>query len=427
MEKKNWKNYFAASFRSMLWFSILLFPMLVMKVTVREGRANAIYRWPSLAAIVLLSFAASFLWNYFLDRKQSETKKEKKSAIAESLKSVVQNTTVRKVFIAAAFVLMAAYPFFSGMYNTNVMISALIYIMLGLGLNIVLGLGGMLHLGHAAFFAVGAYTYGLFFRYAGDFFVNAGINTGWMFWIAIPFAGITAAVFGVILSLPVLRLRGDYLAIVTLAFGEITRMILQNWGNVTGGATGISLIPRPWLFGINVTPRIAAVYIYYIVFVFVIISIISVSRLENSRIGRAWEAMREDEIACQSMGIDLVKNKLTAFVLGSVWAGVAGVLFAAQTTYINPDSFTIWESILILCIVVLGGTGSISGVILGALIIKLLPEYMRAFAQYRLLVFGMALVLMMIFRPGGIITKVRKIYTFPVDDDEADLLKEGQN
>ena len=298
--------------------------------------------------------------------------------------------------------------------------------MLGIWLNIVLGLGGMLHLGHAAFFAVGAYTYGLFFRYAGDFFVNAGINTGWMFWIAIPFAGITAAVFGVILSLPVLRLRGDYLAIVTLAFGEITRMILQNWGNVTGGATGISLIPRPWLFGINVTPRIAAVYIYYIVFVFVIISIISVSRLENSRIGRAWEAMREDEIACQSMGIDLVKNKLTAFVLGSVWAGVAGVLFAAQTTYINPDSFTIWESILILCIVVLGGTGSISGVILGALIIKLLPEYMRAFAQYRLLVFGMALVLMMIFRPGGIITKVRKIYTFPVDD-EADLLKEGQN
>ncbi len=411
----------------MLWFSVLLFPMLVMKITVKEGLAHVTYRWFNLVLVPTGAFVLSAVWKYLLEKKQGNGKGEKKEKTAALLKRVfAENKKIRFSLITAAMLLMGFYPFYSGMYNTNVMISALIYIMLGLGLNIVLGLGGMLHLGHAAFFAVGAYTYGLFFKFAGKFFVEAGINTGWMFWIALPAGGIMAALFGVLLSLPVLRLRGDYLAIVTLAFGEILKMVLQNWGSVTGGATGISLIPRPWLFGITVTPRMAAIYIYYIVFAFVIISIISVSRLENSRIGRAWEAMREDEIACQAMGIDLVRNKLLAFVLGSVWAGVAGVLFASQTTYINPDSFTIWESILILCVVVLGGTGSISGVILGALIIKLLPEYMRAFAQYRLLIFGLALVLMMIFRPGGIIQKVRKVYTFPLEEENEAAAAEGQ-
>ncbi len=427
MKIKILKSGLIKSLKSTLWFSILLFPLLVMKITVKEGLAHVTYRWINLALIVPSALILSELWRYFLQKKGAGGNREGKNRGAVITRLIYGNKKIRNILLAASVILMATYPFYAGMYNTNVMISALIYIMLGLGLNIVLGLGGMLHLGHAAFFAVGAYTYGMFFRYAGQFFINAGISTGWMFWIAIPLGGIMAAVFGVLLSLPVLRLRGDYLAIVTLAFGEILRMILQNWGSVTGGATGISLIPRPWLFGINVTPRIAATYIYYIVFVFVILSIISVSRLENSRIGRAWEAMREDEIACQSMGIDLVRNKLTAFVLGSVWAGVAGVLFAAQTTYINPDSFTIWESILILCIVVLGGTGSISGVILGALIIKLLPEYMRAFAQYRLLFFGLALVLMMIFRPEGIIRKIRKVYTFPVDEIENKPAAEGNS
>ncbi|MDX9801467.1 MAG: branched-chain amino acid ABC transporter permease [Spirochaetia bacterium] len=427
MEDIKWKEYLKNSFISMIWFSLLLFPMLVMKITVKGGMADVTYRWGYMVIVPVAAFILSALWKYFRERQQGRESNEKRGEIAAFFrKAFIENKKIQITSIILAILIMAFYPVFSGMYNTNVMISALIYIMLGLGLNIVLGLGGMLHLGHAAFFAVGAYTYGLFFRYAEQFFINAGISTGWMFWIALPAGGLMAAVFGVLLSLPVLRLRGDYLAIVTLAFGEITRMVLQNWGSVTGGATGISLIPRPWFFGVNVTPKLAAIYIYYIVFAFVIISIITVSRLENSRIGRAWEAMREDEIACQSMGIDLVRNKLTAFVLGSVWAGVAGVLFASQTTYINPDSFTIWESILILCIVVLGGTGSISGVILGALIIKLLPEYMRAFAQYRMLIFGLALVLMMIFRPGGIIKKVRKVYRFPLDEVN-DTAAEGQN
>jgi len=233
-----------------------------------------------------------------------------------------------------------------------------------------------------------------------------------LFWIALPLAGILAVIFGILLSLPVLRLRGDYLAIITLAFGEIVRMVLQNSGPVTGGATGISLIPRPWFFGIRLPPRQAATYIYYIVVVLVIMTIFVVRRIEDSRVGRALEAMREDEIACEAMGIDLVRNKLSTFALGAFWAGIAGVVLASQTTYINPDSFTLWESIMVLMAIVIGGTGSIPGAIGGALLLKLLPEYFRPLAQYRILIYGVAMIIVIIFKPDGLFPRKRKVYTF---------------
>ena len=187
---------------------------------------------------------------------------------------------------------------------------------------------------------------------------------------------------------------------------------MQNWNAFSFGPSGIANIPRPSFFGMNLSLHQNMVYIYFLMIGLALFTIFVVRRLQDSRIGRAWMALREDEVACQAMGIDKTRTKLSAFALGATWAGMAGVVFAAKTTFINPESFTIWESIIILCIVVLGGMGSIPGVICGAFALILLPEYLRAFSQYRMLIFGAVLVIMMIFRPGGIISDVRKIYHF---------------
>lgn len=405
-----------ASLGNALWFVILLFPLMVMKVNVVGGKAMVQFRWNMVPMIAIGSFILSILWNRALvwnehrqDKIESETVYYR---IVTTIKGYFKNKAIKYSSLILLILFVALYPFLFGMYHTNVMITAFIYVILALGLNIVVGLGGLLNLGYAAFFAVGAYTYGLMWKYMGPMFMSAGIDTGWLFWIALPIAGVLAAVFGILLSLPVLRLRGDYLAIITLAFGEIVRMVLQNSGDITGGATGISLIPRPWFFGMKLAPRQAAVYIYYIVTVLVIFTIFVVRRIEDSRVGRALEAMREDEIACQAMGIDLVRNKLITFSMGAFFAGIAGVLLAAQTTYINPDSFTLWESIIILMAVVIGGTGSIPGAIGGALLLKLLPEYFRPLAQYRMLIYGVAMVLVIIFKSDGLLPRSRKKYTF---------------
>jgi branched-chain amino acid transport system permease protein len=281
------------------------------------------------------------------------------------------------------------------------MITALIYVITGLGLNIVVGLAGLLDLGYVAFYAVGAYSYAL---------LNYHFGLG--FWFALPMGAGLALMFGVLLGFPVLRLRGDYLAIVTLGFGEIIRLILENWNDFSFGPSGIANIPRPGFFGIELSLSEATTYLYFLMIALVLMTIFVVARLQNSRIGRAWIALREDEVACQAMGIDKTKTKLTAFAMGATWAGMAGVVFAAKTTFINPASFTIWESIIILCVVVLGGMGSVFGVICGALILILLPEYLRAFSEYRMLIFGSVLVVMMVFRPGGIVSEVRRTYQF---------------
>jgi branched-chain amino acid transport system permease protein len=300
-----------------------------------------------------------------------------------------------------------AYPLITSLYQTNIMITALQFVILALGLNIVIGLGGMLHLGYAAFYAFGAYTYGLL-----NYYYGVG------FWIALPLGGLVAALFGILLGIPVLRLRGDYLGIVTLGFAEIVRIVLENWVELTNGPRGLPGIDRPGLFGIDFSLTQAANLTYYIAFALVLITIFFVNRLENSRVGRAWVAMREDDIASEAMGIDLTRAKLTAFSLAAFWAGLAGVLFAAKTTFVSPSSFTLMESITVLLAVVLGGMGSIPGVIIGALIVSLLPEALREFSQYRMLLFGALLVVMMVFRPGGIVQKRRRAYTFESEAQE---------
>jgi branched-chain amino acid transport system permease protein len=301
--------------------------------------------------------------------------------------------------IIAIFTLI--FPFVFSHYQVNIMTTALIYVMLGLGLNIEVGLAGLLDLGYVAFYAVGAYSYAL---------LNYHFGLG--FWTLLPVGALLAAFFGILIGLPVLRLRGDYLAIVTLGFAEIIRRILENWNTFSFGPSGISNIPRPGFFGINLSSEQSAIYMYYLLVVLCLLAIFVIHRLKHSRIGRAWNALREDELACQAMGIDKTKTKLTAFALGATWAGIAGVLFAAKTTFINPASFTFLESAMILSIVVLGGMGSIIGVVIAALAIILLPEYLRVFSDYRMILFGAALITMMIFRPQGVLADIRKKYDF---------------
>jgi branched-chain amino acid transport system permease protein len=388
------------SFLASLWFVFLTFPIMVIRVNTVEKIVE--WRWKNMIIIAVAAFILSYLWRYFLKRKEHRPKDKeeiKDIKLPLTLTRFIDNKKYSIPIISFLIIFTIIFPYLFSTYQTNIMISALIYIMLGLGLNIVVGLAGLLVLGYAAFFAVGAYAYAL---------LNVHFGIG--FWAALPIGAGLGALFGVLLGFPVLRLRGDYLAIVTLAFGEIIRIVLENWNEFSFGPSGIANITRPSFFGIHMSMNASTIYIYYIMIVLCIITVIAVKRLRDSRIGRAWMALREDEVACQAMGIDKTKTKLSAFALGSTWAGMAGVVFAAKTTFINPASFTIWESIIILCIVVLGGMGSIIGVITGALVLILVPEYLRAFSEYRMLVFGLMLVIMMIFRPHGIISSVRRIY-----------------
>ncbi len=383
-----------------LWFMILTFPIMVIKVNTIEN--TVFWRWGSLIGMGIGSFIMSTLWRYLLERKNMQSPlSSKKSLQMRIMEWANANPKVKPVALIAISLFIVSFPFFAGMYQTSIMTTALMYIVLGLGLNIVVGLGGLLHLGYAAFYAVGAYTYALL-----------NYHFGLSFWICLPIGAGLATIMGILLAIPVLRLRGDYLAIVTLGFGEVIRIVLENWNGLSFGPSGISQIPRPSFFGMTMKLQTATIYIYFIMIAMVVFTIFVVRRLENSRIGRAWIAMREDEIASESMGIDITKSKITTFAIGAFWAGMVGVIFAAKTTFINPASFTLWESVMILCVVVIGGMGSIVGVVVGALILILLPEYLRAFSEYRMLMFGAILVIMMVFRPGGIINNIRKKYKF---------------
>ncbi|MCP3866599.1 MAG: branched-chain amino acid ABC transporter permease [Gammaproteobacteria bacterium] len=385
-----------------LWFAFLTFPLLVIKVDPIER--TVLWRWDNMLYVVLGSFAISILVRVF--NVQKERRRDRRASNhtidREPLMQVVLREPRYLYPLAGAALLFALlFPSLFSIYQTNIMITALMYVVLGLGLNIVVGLAGLLDLGYVAFYAVGAYSYAL---------LNFHFDVG--FWIALPIGALLAALFGILLGFPVLRLRGDYLAIVTLGFGEIIRLILENWNAFSQGPSGISNISRPGLFGIDLSLEGSILYMYYLMIAVVIFTIFVVNRLQDSRIGRAWIALREDEIACQAMGIDKTRTKLTAFALGATWAGMVGVIFAAKTTFINPASFTFLESAIILCIVVLGGMGSIFGVIVGALILILLPEHLRALSEYRMLAFGGVLVVMMIFRPQGIVANIRRSYHF---------------
>jgi branched-chain amino acid transport system permease protein len=287
----------------------------------------------------------------------------------------------------------------------------LIYVMLGTGLSIVVGLAGLLDLGYVAFYAVGAYCYAIL-----------ALTFGLSFWICLPLAGLFAGLFGILLGFPVLRLRGDYLAIVTLGFGEIVRILLINWQDLTGGPDGIIGIPRPTLFGLEFrmgddagsfagffgipfSPAHRIFFLYYLALALVLFTVFFVQRIRRLPIGRAWEALREDEIACRSLGLNPTTIKLSAFALGASFAGFAGSFFATRQGFISPESFTFIESAIILAIVVLGGMGSVIGIVFAAILLVGLPEWFRELEQFRMLAFGMVMVLVVVWRPHGLLSK----------------------
>ena len=334
-------------------------------------------------------------------------------------------------------VLLAAAPFLTGAALghgwVRILDFTLLYIMLALGLNIVVGYAGLLDLGYIAFYAVGAYLYALL---ASPHF---GLHLP--FWALLPIGAGIAAVFGILLGAPTLRLRGDYLAIVTLGFGEIIRIFLNNLNapvNITNGPQGVNLIDPISIGGFSFSESrsffgmtFPGIYMYYYLFLALALLIIFVSlRLQNSRIGRAWVAIREDEVAAEAMGINTRNIKLLAFAMGASFAGISGGLFAGFQGFISPESFHLFESIIVLCMIVLGGMGNIAGVILGAVLLTVFPEALRYIgvlqdylfgrvlvdaADLRMLLFGLALVLIMIFRPAGLLPSVRRRQEFGSD------------
>ena len=319
--------------------------------------------------------------------------------------------------VGLAFAILLPFLPFADRYWIDLGTTVLIYIMLGWGLNIVVGLAGLLDLGYVAFYAVGAYSFALF-----------ALWFDLSFWVALPIAGVLAASVGVLLGFPVLRLRGDYLAIVTLGFGEIIRIILINWYDVTNGPNGISNIPRPSFFGLEFTrgaggfadffglaysPLHRIIFLYYLILALALLTNLFTLRIRKLPIGRAWEALREDEIACRALGINPTNTKLSAFAIGAMFAGFAGSFFGARQGFISPESFTFLESALILAIVVLGGMGSQAGVVIAALFLILLPEIGREFAEFRMLLFGAGMVLIMIWRPRGLLAHREPTISLP--------------
>ena len=317
------------------------------------------------------------------------------------------------VFSVIFIILAILLPFmpFADRRLIDVATLVLTYIMLGWGLNIVVGLAGLLDLGYVAFYAVGAYAYAML-----------SVNYGVSFWIALPVAGALAATFGIVLGFPVLRLRGDYLAIVTLGFGEMIRVILVNWWWFTGGPNGINKVGRPTFFGldfernpkpgqetfnnffgVDYSPNHRVFFLYFVILAFALLTNFFTLRIRKLPIGRAWEALREDETACRALGINPRNTKLTAFAIGAMFAGIAGSFFAARQGFVSPESFVFLESAVILAIVVLGGLGSQVGIVLAAIVLIGLPEFFRQLQDYRMLAFGIGMVLIMIWRPGGLL------------------------
>ena len=373
----------------------------------------------STVILVLLAAVIVFLFQLFRDQIMGGLKsipsplpKTQKEPMAENKRAKIESWVLTGIVVLALF-----WPFFVSRGAVDLATLVLIYVMLALGLNVVVGLAGLLDLGYVAFYAVGAYTFALLSQYAGI-----------SFWMALPIGACLAALFGLVLGFPVLRLRGDYLAIVTLGFGEIIRILLNNWTAVTGGPNGIGGIPDPTLFGMEFGRRVReegntsfhetfgiaysgehkVIFLYLIALVLAVITALIIRRFMRMPVGRAWEALREDEIAARSLGLSRTAVKLSAFTIGAFFAGFAGTVFASKQGFISPESFVFLESAIILAIVVLGGMGSQLGVVLAAIAVTILPELAREFSDYRMLVFGAAMVLMMVWRPQGLLPMRRR-------------------
>jgi len=386
--------------------ALVLFSLMIGVRTEAGPTGQLIYwtRFDDLATIVAIVFVGSIVIELL---RQWWGPVPIANAIPPSAQKVLDFTGKAIPPLLLIFALLVPVVFYDQRYVIDTGIQVLTYVMLGWGLNVVVGLAGLLDLGYVAFYAVGAYSYALL-----------ATNFGLSFWVCLPLAGILAACWGVMLGFPVLRLRGDYLAIVTLAFGEIIRLVLVNWQSLTGGPNGIFPIPRPTLFGIPLTagddglaaklgiafsPTQRIVFLFYLILALALLTNWVTIRLRRLPIGRAWEALREDEVACRALGINITTTKLTAFAIGAMFGGFAGAFFATRQGFISPESFTFQESALVLAIVVLGGMGSQLGVALAALTLIGGFELFRGFDQYRMLVFGMAMVLLMIWRPRGLI------------------------
>ena len=391
---------------------LLGIPMIGLTTVDQGGSLQVASRWPVLFVFVAVCFVGRLALRFGFDQlKLRRTARDRAAGAARHVGNKGSSKIVTVIgWLALGVSLALPITFSDNRYVVDTATTVLIYVMLGWGLNVVVGLAGLLDLGYVAFYAVGGYSYALL-----------STQFGWGFWEALPVAGAITASFGLILGWPTLRLRGDYLAIVTLGFGEIIRVILVNWTAFSGGPNGITSIPRPSFFGLPFkppgdTPTFASffgldfspshriIFLYYVILTLALLTNLFVTRLRKLPMGRAWEAMREDEIACKAMGMNVTNVKLSAFALGAMLGGFAGVFFAARQGFISPESFTFNESAIILAIVVLGGMGSQLGVVLASLVLVLLPELGRDFAEYRMLLFGTAMILIMIWKPSGILS-----------------------
>jgi branched-chain amino acid transport system permease protein len=389
----------------LVWAFILLFPML----GIEGGR----FVWDRVLKVMAVITAAGMLvliYHYFLKGLSFRPK---------TFDASTKYRPPRKLLIGLGLAGVLALPWIADNYTCDIAINVLIYISLGLGLNIVIGLAGLLDLGYIAFYAVGAYTYALL-----------NTNFGVPFWLALPVGCVISAGVGAFIGYPTLKMRGDYLAIVTLGFGEIIRIVLNNWDSVTKGPNGILGIKAPGLFYPvveNGSIAFAHIYLknltwlYYLILAIAVLIMLAVYRLNTSRIGRAWMAVREDETAAELTGIHTTRMKLYAYMLGAIFAGFAGAFFAAKVRYVNPSSFIFLESALVLCIVVLGGMGSIRGIIIGAVAIIVLPEMFRGLALYRMAAFGGAMTAMMVFRPEGLLPAKRKAQEVEMERKTANI------
>jgi branched-chain amino acid transport system permease protein len=426
-----------------------LFLPLVGFETVTDVRNDLILvtRWPLLFAIVAIAGLGRLAYSLAIEpwlQQRAMRPSAEPAPWRRYIASWIIPFAVGFVILYPAIVIATAGFGRAVKWIDNFGIQVLIYVMLGWGLNIVVGLAGLLDLGYVAFYAVGAYSYALLAK-----------TFGFSFWILLPLAGILASFWGILLGFPVLRLRGDYLAIVTLAFGEIIRIVLINWVDLTNGYAGITSIPRPTFFGIpfnaeeggfaavfglEFSPIYRTIFLYYLILALALLTAFVTVRLRRLPVGRAWEALREDEIACRSLGINTTNTKLTAFAMGAMFAGFAGSFFAARQGFISPDSFTFLESATILSIVVLGGMGSQIGVAIAAIVMIGGTEIMRELdflkllfgstfdpTQYRMLLFGFAMVLIMIWRPRGLIaTRDPSVVLKERKAIGKDLVKEGR-